>query len=77
MNEILNGIRVIKFYAWERLFSKQIGDLRAKELRNLRNIRHLDSVNGFVWSVMPVLLSLVTFTIYTLLGNQLSAAQVN
>ena len=35
INEMLNGIRVIKFYGWERSFQMIIEKVREKELRNL------------------------------------------
>lgn len=36
MNEILNGIRVIKMYAWEGAFSNVIGELRRLDLDLIR-----------------------------------------
>ena len=36
MNEILYGIRVIKFYAWEKHFSAKINKIRLAELKSLR-----------------------------------------
>lgn len=35
MNEILNGIKVLKLYAWEASFVKQILDSRAQEVKAL------------------------------------------
>lgn len=32
MNEILTGIRIIKFYAWERPFGKEVSTIRGKEM---------------------------------------------
>ena len=36
MNEILNGAKLIKLYAWEAKFAKAIADVRAEEMRVLR-----------------------------------------
>ena len=36
VNEALSGIRIIKFYAWERAFKKMIGEAREKELALVR-----------------------------------------
>jgi len=36
INEVLSGIRIIKFYAWEEAFKKMIGKAREKELAMIR-----------------------------------------
>ena len=36
MNEVLQGIRVIKFFAWEISFSERISEVRGQELAQLR-----------------------------------------
>uniref|UniRef100_A0AAQ5ZCK6 ABC-type glutathione-S-conjugate transporter n=1 Tax=Amphiprion ocellaris TaxID=80972 RepID=A0AAQ5ZCK6_AMPOC len=37
MNEILNGIKILKFYAWEKAFLEQVLGYREKELKALKN----------------------------------------
>ena len=32
MNEILNGVKVLKLYAWETPFMKKVSDIRDEEL---------------------------------------------
>jgi ATP-binding cassette subfamily C (CFTR/MRP) protein 1 len=34
--EVLQGIRLIKFYAWEAFYVQQIGSLRTKEIQTIR-----------------------------------------
>jgi ATP-binding cassette subfamily C (CFTR/MRP) protein 1 len=34
--EVLQGIRLIKFYAWEEFYSYQIGELRGREIKTIR-----------------------------------------
>ncbi|XP_041456122.1 ATP-binding cassette sub-family C member 10-like [Lytechinus variegatus] len=76
MHEILNGMRVIKFFAWEGQFKKEINGLRSEELRSLKGIRYFCALNHYVCSTSPILIALLTFTSYTLLGNELTAAKV-
>lgn len=38
LNKVLQGIRLIKFYAWEAFYTNQIGALREKELRTIRTM---------------------------------------
>ena len=36
MNEVLSGIRVIKYYAWEFAFTQKINIIRGRELELLK-----------------------------------------
>ncbi|XP_078671973.1 ATP-binding cassette sub-family C member 10-like [Branchiostoma floridae x Branchiostoma belcheri] len=76
MNEILYGIRVIKFYAWESTFQEKVRRLRQLELKSLRGRKYLDALCVYFWATTPVLISILTFTTYSALGNKLTAAKV-
>ena len=77
MNEILFGIRVIKFYAWEEHFAEKIKALRGGELASLRGRKYLDAWCVYFWATTPVLISILSFSTYALLGHQLTAAKVS
>ena len=55
MNEVLNGIKVLKLYAWEKSFEKKILEIRAKELSLMRKIKILDAISTLVWHIGPFL----------------------
>ena len=76
MNEMLCGIRVLKFYAWEDHFTSRIQDLRSAELKSLKGRKYLDALCVYFWATTPVLISILTFTTYALLGHKLTAAKV-
>uniref|UniRef100_A0A8C4URF7 ATP-binding cassette sub-family C member 10 n=1 Tax=Falco tinnunculus TaxID=100819 RepID=A0A8C4URF7_FALTI len=76
MTEFLCGIRVIKFYAWEKHFSTRINACRAKELQKLQAIKYLDAVCVYLWAALPVVVSIAIFITYVLLGHQLTATKV-
>ncbi|KAM4772481.1 ATP-binding cassette sub-family C member 10 [Rhinophrynus dorsalis] len=76
MTELLSGIRVVKFYTWEKHFARSVSALRGQELRSLRAIKLLDAVCVYLWAALPVLISIITFITYVLLGHQLTAAKV-
>ncbi|NWI64440.1 MRP7 protein, partial [Todus mexicanus] len=76
MTEFLCGIRVIKFYTWEEHFSTRINACRDKELQKLRAIKYLDAVCVYLWAALPVVVSIVIFITYVLLGHQLTATKV-
>ncbi|XP_075994564.1 ATP-binding cassette sub-family C member 10 isoform X2 [Genypterus blacodes] len=76
MTEILSGIRVIKFYNWERHFAQKVADCRSRELSHLKVLKYLDAVCVYTWAALPVVVSILTFVTYVLLGNDLTAAKV-
>ncbi|XP_062980311.1 ATP-binding cassette sub-family C member 10 isoform X2 [Elgaria multicarinata webbii] len=76
MTEFLCGMRVIKFYTWERHFGSRVHACRARELKSLQAIKYLDAVCVYLWAALPVVVSIVIFLTYVLLGHQLSATKV-
>ena len=76
MNELLGGIRVIKFYGWERHFSSQIEQLRGQELKALKARKYLDALCVYFWATTPVLVAILTFTTFVMMGGTLTAAKV-
>uniref|UniRef100_A0A8C6U2W1 ATP-binding cassette, sub-family C (CFTR/MRP), member 10 n=1 Tax=Neogobius melanostomus TaxID=47308 RepID=A0A8C6U2W1_9GOBI len=76
MTEILFGIRVIKFYHWEPHFTERVSESRAKELFHLKGLKYLDALCVYTWAALPVVISILTFVTYTLLGHTLTAAKV-
>ncbi|NWY38889.1 MRP7 protein, partial [Sylvia atricapilla] len=76
MTEFLCGIRVIKFYAWEKHFSSRINACRAKELQKLRAVGYLDALCVYMWASLPVVVSIAIFITYVLLGHHLTATKV-
>jgi len=65
MNEVLNGIRIIKFYAWERPFGKEVGNLRQKELDALTKLAYTSAI-GFSLILMsaPLIQPILVFITY-------------
>ncbi|KAI7828580.1 ATP-binding cassette transporter 1, partial [Gamsiella multidivaricata] len=67
MNELLNGIRVIKLYAWENTFLQKVLTVRNDhELATMKKIGYLSAVQSFTWACTPFLVSLATFSVYAL-----------
>ncbi|XP_041803743.1 canalicular multispecific organic anion transporter 1 isoform X2 [Chelmon rostratus] len=64
MNEILNGIKILKLYAWEPSFQTQVDDIRNEELKVMKKFAYLTSVSTFIFSCAPALVSLVTFAVF-------------
>ncbi|XP_019491823.1 PREDICTED: canalicular multispecific organic anion transporter 1 [Hipposideros armiger] len=70
MNEILNGIKILKYFAWEPSFKDQVHNIRKKELKNLLTFGQMQSVIMFLLYLTPVLVSVVTFSVYVLVDSR-------
>uniref|UniRef100_A0A3B1IQA1 ATP binding cassette subfamily C member 3 n=1 Tax=Astyanax mexicanus TaxID=7994 RepID=A0A3B1IQA1_ASTMX len=64
MNEILNGIKVLKLYAWEVSFKEKVLQIRQKELNVLRKTAYLSALSTMAWTSAPFLVALTTFAVY-------------
>uniref|UniRef100_UPI004038F946 LOW QUALITY PROTEIN: multidrug resistance-associated protein 1 n=1 Tax=Callospermophilus lateralis TaxID=76772 RepID=UPI004038F946 len=64
MNEILNGIKVLKLYAWELAFKDKVMAIRREELKVLKKSAYLAAVGTFTWVCTPFLVALSTFAVY-------------
>jgi ABC-type multidrug transport system fused ATPase/permease subunit len=72
MNELLNGVKVMKLYAWERAFLEQVTGSRGAELAFLRKAAIWRACSTFSWTIAPFLVSIATFAIYTMDGSLLT-----
>ncbi|XP_061089118.1 ATP-binding cassette sub-family C member 3 isoform X4 [Conger conger] len=64
MNEILNGIKVLKLYAWENSFKDKVLQIRQNELNVLRKMAYLGALSTMAWTSAPFIVALTTFAVY-------------
>ncbi len=78
MNEFLQGIKVVKLYAWELPLMKRIGSIRMGEVRIFRKLAWLWGVTNFTFEASPFLISLTVFGLYTVFnpGEALTADKI-
>ena len=57
-NEILDGIKIIKFYAWEDYFQRRIMNIRKEEMVILRKTSYLHTAVNFIWICTPFLVTI-------------------
>ncbi|KAI8612944.1 P-loop containing nucleoside triphosphate hydrolase protein [Chytriomyces sp. MP71] len=76
-SEILQGIRIIKYFSWEDTFSTHVDLIREREelglVRNAAFIRSIISCLGFA---LPAVSASITFLVYGALNAQLGAVQI-
>lgn len=70
VNEVLAGIRFIKYSVWEPHFQYAIQLLRRSEIKFLSCTAVVRAVNAALFSVSPILVSLISFASHTLIFNR-------
>jgi ATP-binding cassette subfamily C (CFTR/MRP) protein 1 len=75
MNEILAAMDTVKCYAWEQSFQSKVQDIRDDELSWFRSAQLLAALNSFILNSIPVVVTVVSFGVYSLLGGDLTAAK--
>ncbi|CAG8509389.1 30259_t:CDS:2, partial [Racocetra persica] len=75
MNEVLQGIRMIKFFSWEKNWENKVLESRKIELKELRNNFIYLSIFNLLWTASPILVTILSFFFFTKIqGNELTAA---
>lgn len=69
MNEIFNGIKVLKFYVWELVFKDKVLVIRQEELKVLKKFVYLLVVGIFIWVCMFFLVVLCIFVVYVIIDE--------
>nr|CAD7589367.1 unnamed protein product [Timema genevievae] len=76
MTDILNSIKLIKMYTWEKYFSKNLFDIRNRERNLLQKTAYCQSLSISMAPTVPVISAIVTFLAHISAGNNLTAAQL-
>lgn len=69
-NEVLTNVRIIKYFAWEHRFLAVVDEKRQVELKYLRNRYIVWAAAATIWSGAPVLITFLTFLVYTLVEGK-------
>ncbi|CAM9778905.1 unnamed protein product, partial [Ectocarpus fasciculatus] len=76
VNEMLQGIRAIKFYNWETPFRERVEKIHDAELSIFRRAVTKRSLVVSVLSTTPAIVIAVTLGLYSMLGNALTPSKV-
>ncbi|OQR81804.1 ATP-binding Cassette (ABC) Superfamily [Thraustotheca clavata] len=71
-NEVLQGVRVVKIYAWETYVESEIAQIRARELQWLRTYQSRRMLNTITLTVAPVISLALCIIIFIAQGNTLT-----
>ncbi|XP_026918631.1 ATP-binding cassette sub-family C member 2 isoform X7 [Acinonyx jubatus] len=61
--------KILKYFAWEPSFKKQVHELRKKELKNLLTLGQIQTIMIFLLHLSPILVSVITFSVYILVNS--------
>ncbi|XP_049784177.1 ATP-binding cassette sub-family C member 5-like isoform X5 [Schistocerca cancellata] len=75
MTEILNSIKFIKMYAWEKGFCDSLLEIRKAEHQLLEKSAYCQSLSISIAPTVPVISAIVTFLAHLAAGNNLTASQ--
>lgn len=69
-NEVLQNIRIIKYFAWEQRFEDIVNDKRRDELKALRYRYIIWSIAATIWYGSPILITFTSFFLYTVVEKK-------
>ena len=75
-HEVLEGIRLIKMYTWDKIFERKIFDLRQKEHQTFMKINKVDIIGINLSNLSVYFSTLVLCSVYILFNGILSSEKV-
>ncbi|KAH7105792.1 ABC protein [Auriculariales sp. MPI-PUGE-AT-0066] len=74
LQELLGGMRIIKYFCYEKPFLQRIDAIRKEELKGIKKILYIRAANLGVAFSIPVLAAVVSLITYILSGHPLDPA---
>jgi ABC-type multidrug transport system fused ATPase/permease subunit len=76
MNQTLNAIRVVKYFAWERSIEKEVMSVRHEELRSRRRLASAEVVASLGYMAVSTMVLFVALAVHAWRGQPLTAALI-
>eukprot|EP00026_Physarum_polycephalum_P000168 Phypoly_transcript_00168.p1 GENE.Phypoly_transcript_00168~~Phypoly_transcript_00168.p1 ORF type:complete len:1453 (+),score=233.55 Phypoly_transcript_00168:484-4359(+) len=73
VNEMLSGIRLVKFFNWENFFEQRAHEMREEEIAHQKKTAYAQALVIFILFDAPLFVSVASFVLYFLMGNTLTA----
>lgn len=74
MTQALNAIRVVKYFAWEKSVSKEVTEVREKELNSRRRLARAEVISALGYAAVSTVVLFVALATHALRGEKLDAA---
>lgn len=76
INELLNGIRIIKFFSWEQSYTDKVAQVRKSELKERVKLAGTQAFLNAVMTGSPVMVTVATFAVYSAVNSTLDPAVI-
>ncbi len=76
MGQILQSMRLVKYYVWEEEISNQVGQVRQEEVRARRSLAQVEMLSGLSFVAISTLVLFVALCTHVLRGEILTPALV-
>ncbi|KAF9268335.1 hypothetical protein L218DRAFT_954696 [Marasmius fiardii PR-910] len=76
LQELLNGMKIIKYFAWEVPFLDRLSEFRRNEMKYIRTLLVARSGMNSVSMALPTLAAVLAFVTYSLSGHALDPANI-
>jgi ATP-binding cassette subfamily C (CFTR/MRP) protein 1 len=74
--EILQGVRFVKYFGWETSFLERIQNIRKKEIRGIQTLLTIRNAVLAVGMSMPVFASMISFITYSQVNSNLDPSRI-
>ncbi|KAF4984405.1 hypothetical protein FDECE_17091 [Fusarium decemcellulare] len=74
--EILQSVRFVKYFGWEKAFLERLGDFRDKEIYAIQILLAIRNALNAVSMSLPIFASMLSFITYSLSHHGLSPAEI-
>ncbi|GAB0135414.1 hypothetical protein EsDP_00003754 [Epichloe bromicola] len=74
--EILQSVRFVKYFGWERAFIARLGDFRAKEIYSIQVLLAIRNAINAISMSLPIFASMLSFIVYSVTNHDLAPAEV-
>lgn len=74
MSQVLNGIRVVKYFAWEKSVSQEVGEVRGKELAARRRLARAEAIATLSYVAVSTLVLFASLGFHVYRGFELTPA---
>lgn len=74
--EILQSVRFVKYFGWEKAFIDRLAEIRSKEIHAIQVLLAIRNAINAVSISMPIFASMLSFITYSLTNHGLAPAQI-
>jgi ABC-type multidrug transport system fused ATPase/permease subunit len=72
MSQVLNGIRVVKYFAWEKSVKREVDEVRAKELHARKRLARAEAVATLSYTAVSTIVLFATLGLHVWRGYSLT-----